>query len=74
MARVYLNRAGQVRGYSLGLPGFLLFRILAFLIAVCWPFGFLPAGWVWAVAVPWWILLTAAATGTYLSRARARRR
>jgi glucan phosphoethanolaminetransferase (alkaline phosphatase superfamily) len=74
MARVYLNRDGQVRGYSLGLGAFIIFRAIAFLIAVCWPFGFFSPPWVWAVAVPWWALLAAAAAGTYLSRRTAARR
>lgn len=68
MARVYLNRHGQVRGYSLGLAGFLLFRAIAFLLAVCWPFGFLTAPWVWAVAAPWWILLGAVTAILVLDR------
>jgi hypothetical protein len=74
MARVYLSRDGQVRGYSLGLAGFLIFRVFVFLVIICWPFGFIPAGWVWAVTLPWWVLLTATATGAYLTRRTARRR
>lgn len=74
MARVYLNRDGQVRGYSLGLGAFIIFRVIAFLIAVCWPFGFFTGPLLWAVTVPWWTLLALTAAGWGLSYQRDRRR
>lgn len=71
MPRVYLDRAGKVRGYSMGLGLWLALRCLGWLLLAGLPFAVTDAWWRWLLAAVWAALVSVYHLGAWAEAKQA---